>query len=289
MTFFPGVACHIASPSCCVEVQPLAPPPHSPAAAAQLSCASHLASAQPWCLATRTQNGSLQAAEGDAMAQKGGAVVPEGDLFKVRRPSAPPAPRRPTLLPAAAASWRQLAASACMQDRQQHQPASPPALQVVYPHSGDGKVYEVSLLRSAAEASLVLDALAGECSQPAPARVAPPLLLAARRPRLQCTSVWRASYLPSLELELSLGTVAHAVKEALDAGQEEELASLPLRSPAGKPRCVTAGPVPVPASGLLAAKRFRRGSAPGCSESWSGTTARTPVLCSDTFERAPPC
>ena len=26
MTFFPGVACHIASPSCCVEVQPLAPP-----------------------------------------------------------------------------------------------------------------------------------------------------------------------------------------------------------------------------------------------------------------------
>ena len=84
-------------------------PPHSPAAAAQLSCASHLASAQPWCLATRTQNGSLQAAEGDAMAQKGGAVVPEGDLFKVRRPSAPPAPRRPSLLPAAAAQIRLLA------------------------------------------------------------------------------------------------------------------------------------------------------------------------------------
>ena len=38
----------------------------------------------------------------------------------------------------------------------------PPALQAVYPHSGDEEEYEVSLLRSAAEASLVLDALASE-------------------------------------------------------------------------------------------------------------------------------
>jgi hypothetical protein len=35
----------------------------------------------------------------------------------------------------------------------------------VYSHSRDGKVFEVTLLRSAAEASLVLDALASECRQ----------------------------------------------------------------------------------------------------------------------------
>ena len=102
---------------------------------------------------------NAKVAESSSMDRKGNLVL-EGDLITVRG-CPPPLPRR---CPARARHCRRCCRppAACV-SVSSGAASLPSALQAVYPHGGHGEVWQVTLLRSAADAELVLDALTSEC------------------------------------------------------------------------------------------------------------------------------